>query len=1028
MSSDYEAITCDNIRRRGEEFDDIGNLLAEKLYGDRAHFIYELLQNAEDALALRRQKEPGVDFSGEVTFRLCSDHLEVSHYGQLFNEDDVKGICDVLRGTKNERLDQIGTFGLGFKSVYAFTRSPEVHSGDEHFVIRHFIRPQAVEPRPLPDLLQTLFYFPFDHPEFGASAAFDLIQSKLKSLGPRSLLFLHHVKSLQWIVEGSGNGYYMRHHEPNENGGALVQIMGEGTNQGETDEEWLIVHRDVNHTSRREKLTVKVAYSIEADRASRSIVILHGSPLTAFFPTAKETGFGFLIHGPFASTPARDNIESDSTWNDLLLSELATLVSDSLSVCRRHGFLTPQFLTVLPIDPESFPEGSPFRPIYEAVLEAFKTQSLIPQVDGGHVKADRAVLGRSQRLRGLLSPALLAELLGTSAQTRHWVDAAVTENHLSKVWQYLRDECDVPVLDGDAFARQITHRILEAQDEKWMVSFYAFLNGQEALWRPQGMYRTPPEGPLRKKAIIRCQDGRHRAPFDSVGNPLVFLPVGSKADDHVVHRSIYEKEEAAEFMRRLGLVPPDICTRVLNEIIPLYQDDSEIDDEAHEEHLSVIADAMALGDSPRYTAMLSELKATAWALATNARTGERYYEAPTDLFFPSSKIQAFFEGNEDVSFLAEQEEQIDWQKLGLRSDPVIHCKGLDTKRGYFVVLRSIYGWHTRGYDGFDPDTTVDGLDHALANITHPKAAYIWNELLPPIMRFLHGRYQKATHQNYDNATTHEGDSVVCEMLKIYAWIPVRNGAFKKPAECTLADLYGELKRNEDLAQILGVRPDPAKVAEETLESEQNLIAKAGFSREVATLLVNNRAVLTPELINTVLASYAEGLASQTQFPEQSVPNKERRVGRIRQRAKKANPKTYDKRKRSVLISKLEIPADVWLREMYTNREGTTVCQMCCKAMPFKLPRTGKYYFEAVQIADNFPIEDHCLYLALCPLCAARYKVLVKRDEEYLKELIWAIEVAEEQVVSVRMDGILCTVRFVESHLLDVRTALSECLS
>ena len=632
MPSDYEAITGDNIRRRGEEFDDIGNFLAEKLYGDRAHFIYELLQNAEDALTLRYQKDPGVDFSGEVTFRLCSDHLEVNHYGKLFDEEDVKGICDVLRGTKNERLDQIGTFGIGFKSVYAFTSSPEIHSGAEHFVIRNFIRPQAVKLRPLQNPLQILFYFPFDHPKFGAPAAFDLIQSKLKSLGPRSFLFLHHVKELQWIVEGGGRGFYLRDHEPIENGGAMVQIIGEGSNQDDTEEEWLVVHRDVKHSSRRETLTVKVAYRIEADKEGRSIAALHRSPLTAFFPTAKETGLGFLIHGPFASTPARDNIATDSDWNDLLLNELATLVSDSLSVCRRHGFLTPQFLTVLPIDPERFPIGAPFRPIYEAVLNAFKTQSLIPRVGGGHIKADRAVLGRSQELRDLLPPVLLEALLGTSTETKHWVDAAVTENRLPQVWQYLRDECEVPVLDGDAFARQITDRFLEAQDAKWMVSFYAFLNGQEALWRPQGVYRNPPEGPLRKKAIIRCQDGRHRAPFDSAGDPLVFLPIESKADYHVVDRSIYAQEEAAEFMHRLGLVPPDVCTRVLNEIIPRYSDDSKIEDEAHEEHLSVIADAMALEDSPRYTAMLSELKTTTWVLATNARTGKKYYEAPTELF------------------------------------------------------------------------------------------------------------------------------------------------------------------------------------------------------------------------------------------------------------------------------------------------------------------------------------------------------------------------------------------------------------
>ncbi len=1022
MSSDYEAITRDNIRRRGEEFDDIGNLLAEKLYGDRAHFIYELLQNTEDALALRRQREPDVDFCGEVLFRLCIDHLEVSHYGKPFDEDDVGGVCDVLRGTKNERLDQIGTFGIGFKSVYAFTRSPDIHSGDEHFAITHFIRPHTVKPRLLEDASQTLFYFPFDHPEFDASAAFDLIQSKLKSLGPRALLFLNHVDGLRWIVEGGGRGFYMRDHQTSEDGGTLVQIMGEGTNQDDTEEEWLVAHRDVNHPARGEQLPVKVAYRIERDEVGGSIVGLRPSLLTAFFPTAKETGLGFLIHGPFASTPARDNIETDSAWNTLLLRELATLVSDSLDVCKQRGFLTPQFLTVLPTDPESFPEGSPFRPIYEAVLEAFQTQSVIPRVGGGHIRADQAVLGRSQELRNLLSPALLTEVFGNSAETRYWVDAAVTENRLPELWQYLRDECHVPVLDGDAFARQITGHFLEEQDEKWMARFYAFLNGQEALWR---VSRYGPEGSLRKKAIIRCQDGRQRPPFDSAGNPLVFLPIESKTNCDVVHRSIYAMEEAAEFMRRLGLVEPDICTRVLDEIIPLYRDD--VEDAAHKEHVGVIADAMLAENSPRYAAMLSALKATTWALATNAKTGEEDYKAPTELFFPSSELRVFFEGNEEVAFLAEQEEGVNWEKLGVGSEPVIRFRGSARERNRWVTLLSWHGWHERGYDGFDPETTVAGLDHALTNITSPRAAYIWNELLPPLIRFLHGRYQKATHRNYDNATTCEGDSVVCKMLKSHAWIPVRSGGFKKPSECTLADLAGELRRNEDLAEVLGVRPDPVKVAEETLESEQNLVA-AGFSPEVAALLVNNKEVLTPELIKTLLGSRGTGSSSQPPFPERPVPNRERRVGRVGERVKKADPKTYDKRKRSVRTSKPEVPADAWLREMYTNPEGTTVCQMCCQAMPFKLPRTGEYYFEAVQIADNFPIEEHCMYLALCPLCAAKYKVLVKGDADYLKEFIWAIEEANEKVVSTEMDGTPCTIRFVESHLLDVKTALSECLS
>ena len=48
----------------------------------------------------------------------------------------------------------------------------------------------------------------------------------------------------------------------------------------------------------------------------------------------------------------------------------------------------------------------------------FKTQSLIPRVGGDHIKADRAVLGRSQELRDLLPPGLLEALLDTSTENQ----------------------------------------------------------------------------------------------------------------------------------------------------------------------------------------------------------------------------------------------------------------------------------------------------------------------------------------------------------------------------------------------------------------------------------------------------------------------------------------------------------------------------------------------------------------------------------------------------------------------------------
>ena len=1030
MPSDYAAITRENIRRRGEDFEDIGNFLAEKLYGDRSHFIYELLQNAEDALSRRREQTPDAQFPRDVTFRLFRDYLEVEHYGQPFNGDDVRGICDILRGTKAERLDQIGTFGIGFKSVYAITNAPEIHSGDERFVIEKFIRPKEVSPR-LPDNDdRTLFHFPFDHVSFKPEDVFRLIETKLKSLGARSLLFLSEVKAIVWQIEDAERGCYMRETHHSRDGGSLVQIIGESTGQLDTEEEWLVEQRDVQHPTRSESLPVKVAFGIENQTDGKSIRQLPRSPLTVYFPTARETGLSFLVHGPFASTPARDNIESDSKWNGLLLSELASLVADSLETCKNRGYLDSSFLSLLPIDEETFPTDSPFRPIYDAVLAALTGRSLIPSVSGTHAPATSLVLGRSKELRDLLPSTLLAELMGAEAASLDWVDAAVTENRHPKLWRYLRDKCGVQVVDAETFARRLTPDFLDARDDAWIVQFYSFLAGQEALWRAKGPYRYSPEGPLRNKAIIRCEDGRQRSPFDAFGRPVVFLPIDSPYDYPIVRRSVYQDRNAAEFLRRLGLVSPDQCARVINTILPLYKTDQDVRHADHEKHLETIRDAMRLTESPLYTQMKRSLKSTSWVLARNAEHGWQVYLSPTDLFVPSPNLQTFFEGNEDAWFLAETKQDIDWRALGVRTKPIINCSGLNVAPYQYVTLASHHGWHMRGRGGFDPDTSIDGLEHALDTINRQKAAYIWNDLLPPLIRFLHGRYQTATHKNYDNAINHEDDSELCKTLKAEAWIPVGDDKFKRPKDCTVVDMAGDLMRNEGLARVLGIRPDPTIVATKKLNTRKSLVTQAGFPPEIASLLVQNRDALTIELVTEMVAARAERQSDIPEFPERPVLNKKRRTKSVGKRVRKADPKTYDVRKRSVRASGPQLSPKVWLREMYTNARDVTVCQMCRNGMPFRVPNSGEYYFEAVQVADNFSVEDHCLYLALCPLCAAKYTVLVKKDEDSLSEFVWAIEQAEpnDYEVPIQLDGHAVSVRFVETHMLDLKAALAECLS
>lgn len=115
MPSDYERIREENTRDYGVKTR-YHDLFTRGLYSRRTHFVFELLQNAEDASAT------------EVDFRLFPDRLELRHNGRLFDERDVRAICEFGESTKADDLTQIGKFGVGFKAVYAYTLTPEIHS------------------------------------------------------------------------------------------------------------------------------------------------------------------------------------------------------------------------------------------------------------------------------------------------------------------------------------------------------------------------------------------------------------------------------------------------------------------------------------------------------------------------------------------------------------------------------------------------------------------------------------------------------------------------------------------------------------------------------------------------------------------------------------------------------------------------------------------------------------------------------------------------------------------------------------
>lgn len=627
MPSDYDGLRQENKLRYGTDIGRVGRMLLADRYADRTHFIFELLQNAEDAL----QRRCGWTGSREVSINLSQEQLRVSHYGEPFSPSDVSSICGIADSSKE--VTAIGRFGIGFKSVYAFTDRPEIHSGDEGFVIENYVWPRAVEAVEREND-ETVIILPLT--DGGAEE----IERGVKRLGARTLMFLREIDEIAWTVEGGSAGRYMRiESEQQGNGVRKIALLSE-EEEGDSEEEWLIFSREVSR-SQRAVGHVEAAFRIGpgADGDRKDIVPIADSPLVVFFPTVLQTHLGFLLQGPYRTTPSRDNVPPTNPWNQHLITETATLLTETLRWLRDNGLLTAATLRCLPLERLKFLEGNMFRPLFLAIRNAFRSEPLLPDIQGSHVAAPDARLARTSDLRKLFGSKELSELYAPRTRV-NWLSSQITQDRAPGVRHYLIHELKIAELTPTSLLSKLNRVFLEARTDGWVRQLYEFLNDQPAVVR-QMRLRNPP--------LIRLETGEHVVAKKN-GEPHVFLPGGLETEFPTVRRAVCETREARAFLKSLGLTEPDPVDDIIQNVLPRFTT-RQITSSNYSSTMDRILAAFETDSTVQRDKLVSALKQTPFVMAVSSGAGPGVLSLPQEVYRATVRLKRLFSGIRGVKLV-----------------------------------------------------------------------------------------------------------------------------------------------------------------------------------------------------------------------------------------------------------------------------------------------------------------------------------------------------------------------------------------
>lgn len=447
--------------------------LAEKLYSKDTHFIFELIQNAEDN-SYEESNEPSLIFrllSTDPTNTPGSNGALLIENNEVgFTPKNVSAICNAGKegSTKTGRDGYIGEKGIGFKSVFRISSIPHIFSNGYAFNLPEhdepsgfgYIYPIWVDTIPNDfDLSSTTIVLPLNKKEYG----FEKIEETLRDIKPEVTLFLSKLKKLEVIVD--------EHYElticKDESQYPQVNIYKEkhdiNSDSKLRQEEKYLVHTE--SFNRPEGLKTEERKDIYERQVTVALPLTPDSKSTgqifAYLPVKQESDLPFLLNADFLLPSDRESILMENKWNEWLRDCVGDVFVKAFESAVDNEDYQMQAYSFIPLTAnDEF-----FKPVVESIHEKLKDSKVILTQPDLKKCLPENTMTAPKKFRSLI----------TEPYPQHLLSQRLVHPELEKFKEQLQKIGARQLKYQDVIACLKDKEWIENQRLKWLVNCYKYL-------------------------------------------------------------------------------------------------------------------------------------------------------------------------------------------------------------------------------------------------------------------------------------------------------------------------------------------------------------------------------------------------------------------------------------------------------------------------------------------------------------------------------------------------------------------------